>query len=108
MSRSKNIKRGKLLRRKKIEREQQMNLNVQLEKDKKKLQENAEKDGLIIMDRAELDSKEKVSSLLLEMIKPLLSEASDEEEAKTIIAMGIVAWNSGIIKENQGTRCSKK
>lgn len=33
------------------------------------------------------------------MIKPILSTAQDEEDAKGIVSMGVAAWNWGIIKQ---------
>lgn len=36
------------------------------------------------------------------MIKPILYTAKDEEDARGIVLMGVVAWNCGIIKEKQG------
>lgn len=102
MSRSDNIRRAKLLRLRKRERERQILLYDQLEKDKQILREKAAKDNVTIIDRSLLGRKEKISSVLLEMIKPDLIIAQSEEELRGIVSMGVLAWNSGIIKQNLG------
>jgi hypothetical protein len=102
MSKSKNIKRAKLLRKKKKEREKQALINGQLEKDKQILRNKATNNNVKIIDRKLLGKKEKISTVLLEMIKPVLYTAQDEEDARGIISMGIVAWNCGIIKQTMG------
>jgi hypothetical protein len=103
-SKTKNKKRAQMLRQKKREREQILALENQLERDKKRLRESAEKDGVKIIDRSVLGRKEKISTLLLDMIKPIIHEAYDEEDLKGIISMGVVAWNCGIIKTTTGDK----
>ncbi len=102
MSKSDNIKRAKLLRQKKKEREKQTLLNEQLLKDQQVLHDKAEKENMKIIDRSLLGRKEKISTVLLEMIRPVLFTARDEQEANGIVSMGIVAWNCGIIKQTMG------
>lgn len=102
MSKSDNIKRAKLLRQRKKEREKQVLLNDNLLKDQQLLREKAEKENVKIVDRSMLGRKEKISTVLLEMIKPVLFTAQDEEDARGIVSMGVVAWNSGIIKQTLG------
>jgi len=102
MSRAKNIKRAKMLRQRKKEREKQTLLNDNLLKDQQALREKVEKDNIKIVDRSLLGRKEKISTVLLEMIKPVLFTAQDEEDARGIVSMGVVAWNCGIIKKILG------
>jgi len=102
MAKSDNIKRTKLLHKRKKEREKQMQLNEQLERDKQILQDKAAKDNVEIIDSRLLGRKEKISTILLEMIKPILFTAEDEEDARGIVSMGVVAWNCGIIKQTMG------
>ena len=77
-------------------------MNDGLLRDEQLLREKAEKDNMKIVDRSLLGSKEKISTVLLEMIKPVLFTAQDEEDARGIVSMGIVAWNCGIIKQTLG------
>lgn len=102
MSKADNIKRAKLLRQQKKEREKQTLLNKQLQKDQQILREKAEKENMKIIDRSLLGRKEKISTVLLEMIKPVLFTARDEEDVKGIVSLGVVAWNCGIIKQTMG------
>lgn len=102
MSKSDNIKRAKLLRQRKMEREKQALINDNLLLDQQLLREKAEKDNVKIVDRSKLGRKEKISTVLLEMIKPNLFTAQDEEDARGIVSMGVVAWNCGIIKQTLG------
>lgn len=97
-----------MLRLKKKERDGLLRIEYQLEKDKQILKNVAEKDGMTIIDRAALGRKEKISTILLEMIKPLFYEAHDEQDVKGIVSMGVVAWNCGIIKETEGEAKLKK
>ncbi len=91
-----------MLRQKKKAREELLEMDSQIEKNKQLLKESAEKDGVKVIDRAALGSKEKISALLLEMVNPLFYEASDEEDVRGIVAMGVVAWNCGTIKATMG------
>jgi hypothetical protein len=102
MSKSQNIKRAKMLRQRKKEREKQPLSNENVLKDIEMLREKAKMNNAKIVNRALLGRNEKISSVLLEMIQPILYTAQDEEDAKGIVAMGVVAWNCGIIKKNIG------
>jgi hypothetical protein len=108
VSKSDNIKRAKLLRQRKRERDKGMKQTDQLEKDQKMLLGNAIELGYEIVDRSVLGRKEKISSLLLEMIYTLLIDAHDEEEVREIVSFGLVAWNCGIIKATLGDEELKK
>ncbi len=103
-SKTKNRKRAQKLRERKREKERLLTSETQLEKDKKLLIQSAEADGVKIVDRSILGKKEKISTLLLDMIKPVIHEAQDEEDLRGIISMGVVAWNCGIIKSTKGEK----
>jgi hypothetical protein len=102
MSKSDNIKRAKLLRQQKKERKKQLLENDLLLNDKQVLKERAGKNNSVVIDRSLLAGKEKISTILLEMIKPVLFTAQDEEDARGIISMGVAAWNCGILKQTIG------
>lgn len=108
MSKADNIKRAKILRQRKKEREKQTIMNGQLWKDQQVLREKAEKENMKVVDRSLFGRKEKISSILLEMIKPVLFTAQDEEDARGIVSMGVVAWNCGIIKQTMGDKKLKE
>ncbi len=44
----------------------------------------------------------KISAVVSEMIQPLMEEARTFKEAQNIVALGIMAWNLGVIKVNNG------
>jgi|GEM_PF-1467279 len=102
MSKNGNKKRAKLLCQRKKEREQQALSDNILQKNKQILCEKAEKKNIKIIDRSLLGTQEKISAVLIEMIKPILFVAKDEEDARGMVSMGVVAWNCGIIKQTLG------
>lgn len=102
MSKSDNVKRAKLLCKQKKAREKQVSLRDQLERDKQFLRDMATKDNVRVVDRDLQGGKEKISTKVLEMIKPILFTALDEEDARGIVSMGVIAWNCGIIKQTLG------
>jgi hypothetical protein len=102
MSKADNVKRAKLLRQRKKEREKQVLMNGHLEKDNQILRDKAANDNVKIINRELLGRKEKISTVLLEMVEPLLFTAYDEEDARGIVTLGVVAWNCGIIKQTMG------
>jgi len=102
MSKSDNIKRAKLLCKQKKAREKQVSYRDQLERDKQFLRDMATKDNVKVVERDLQGGKEKISTMVLEMIKPILFTAIDEEDARGIVAMGVIAWNCGIIKQTLG------
>jgi hypothetical protein len=104
VSRSDNIKRAKLLRKKKKEREKQNQYDDQFEKDQQELIQRANEEGNKVYNRSELGKKEKISTLVLEMIFPLLKTAYDEKDTRGIISLGVAAWNAGIIKSTLGEK----
>lgn len=101
MSKSKNIRRSKLLHKKKQDRERQLHMKDQLENDKRELLIRNESDQVKVIDR-DLNGTEKISILVSEMVKEVLDTAVDHEDAKGILTMGIVAWNCAIIKQLHG------
>lgn len=101
-SKTKNKNRAQNLREKKRKRNRLLASETQLEKDKKLLMESAKEDGFKIVERSALGRKEKISTLLLDLVKPLIYEAQDEEDLRGIISLGAVAWNCGIIKTTRG------
>ncbi len=107
-SKTKNRKRAQMLRQQKRERERLLTTGSQLEKDNQRLKDSAEKDGFKIINRAMLGRKEKISALILDMVKPLIYEAYDEEDLRGIITLGVVAWNCGIIKATKGNSALNK
>jgi hypothetical protein len=52
-----------------------------------------------VVDRAIFGAKEKISNLVLEMIFPLLKNAKDEKEIRSILSLGIAAWNGGVLEQ---------
>ena len=104
MSKADNIKRAKLLRKNKREREKQVTLNHQLENNKQKLIHNAHNEGSIVVDRAIFGAEEKISSLVLEMIFPYLKVAKDEKVVRSIVSLGIAAWNGGVLEQLGNTK----
>ena len=59
-------------------------------------------DDIVVIDRAMIGSKYKVSALVLEMVQPMLVDANDPEEMREILSMGVVAWNCGILRDIGG------
>ncbi|MEI6050654.1 MAG: hypothetical protein WCS03_17290 [Bacteroidota bacterium] len=104
MSKTDNIKRAKLLKQKKRGRETLLHQDDQLEKDQQKLKQAANKEGFKVIDRSVFGIKEKVSTLLLEMVYPLFYEARNEEDIRNMVILGVAAWNSGIIKATKGKK----
>lgn len=102
MSKTKNRKRARLLHQRKKERIKQASITEMIEKDRQMLIQNAEKFDVKVVDRSVAGNKEKISTVLLEMIKPMLATAKSNSEIKGMIFMGVLAWNCGIIKQNLG------
>jgi hypothetical protein len=100
MSRSKNLKRAKALHQKKVLNRKGIK-NSEHNSDQGALQE-VFTDKRIIIDRALIGSEYKVSSLVMEMVQPLLDDANDLEELRNILLLAIVAWNYGILRDQGG------
>jgi phage FluMu protein Com len=98
MATSKNIKRAKLLKQKKKNREN-VNTNSQIKDIPVFLNPESE---TIIIDRALTGRPEKISALILEMIAPVLQEMEDPDDLEGIISLGVVAWNCGILRTIDG------
>jgi hypothetical protein len=101
MSRSKNLKRAKALHQKKV-------LNRQGNKTTEKRfnpfapPKSDLSDVNLVIDREWIGGSYKVSRLVMDLVQPLLDEANDLEEVNTILSLGVLAWNSGIIRETSG------
>lgn len=52
--------------------------------------------------REKQSSGKKISSVVLDLLKPLLDEADSIKLERKIIQMGIIAWNLGVIKTYKG------
>jgi hypothetical protein len=87
-----------------MEREKLLISNDQLAKDQQKLMDAAKIQGINVVDRSVFGRKDKISTILLEMIYPIFYEAKDEEDVRGIVSMGVVAWNCGIIKATKGEK----
>jgi hypothetical protein len=101
MSRSKNLKRAKALHQKKVLNRKGIK-NSKHHSDQVALHEEDFTDKRIIIDRALICSEYKVSSLVMEMVQPLLDDANDLEELRNILLLAIVAWNYGILRDQGG------
>jgi hypothetical protein len=108
MSKSKNLKRARLLTKRKREREKSTFGLSQLGKDMQELQAKSNADGFITIEREKLGLEGKISEKVLEMVKPILSKAQNENEVRGALSMGIVAWNLGIVKQVSGEDEMKK
>lgn len=107
MSKSKNRKRSKMLRQRKKEREKeiisQTDNNIHgLDKIKKRLDKELNADVKFNYDNNAKDRK--ISDVVSEMIQPLMEEARTFDEEKTIIGLGVMAWNLGVVMQNKGER----
>lgn len=98
-SKSKNRKRNQILRQRKKERE------LLSQEDKpigyNKIQKRLKKFGKVEI-RNNQTIKKKISTVVSEMLEPLMEEARSFKEEKNIIGMGIMAWNLGVIKTYKG------
>ncbi|MEA1872948.1 MAG: hypothetical protein U9N51_00765 [Bacteroidota bacterium] len=50
----------------------------------------------------------KISDVVSEMIQPLMEEASTFKEEQNIVGLGVMAWNLGVIKKNNGEKEMRK
>ncbi len=98
-SKSKNKKRNQIVKQRKTERE------LLSQRDKpigmNKIQKRLKKFGNIEL-RNNQSNKRKISTVVSEMLQPLMEEAQSFNEERNIIGMGIIAWNLGVIKTYKG------
>jgi len=105
MGKAKNRKRAKMLRQRKKERENKKssmpdNNTHAFSKMKKRLDKKLNAD-VKLNNKNNLNGR-KISNVLSEMIKPLMKEARTFDEEQNIVGFGVVAWNLGVIKKNNG------
>ena len=98
-SKSKNRKRARIHKQRKKERE----LLSQGDKPigMNKIQKRLKMFGNIEL-RNKQSNKKKISTVVAEMLQPLMEEALSFNEERNIIGMGIIAWNLGVIKTYKG------
>jgi len=53
-------------------------------------------------------NRRKISDVVSEMIQPLLKEARNFKEEQNIVGLGVMAWNLGVIKKNNGEKEMRK
>jgi len=102
-SKSRNRKRSQMLRQRKKEREltEQEKESYGIPEKEKKLKVQL---GRNVQVKLKDTPGEKISDLVLQMIKTLLKEARSFNEEQNIVGMGIMAWNLGVIKAEKGEK----
>ena len=50
----------------------------------------------------------KISDVISEMIQPLMEKAKTFDEEQNIVGLGVMAWNLGVIKKNNGEKEMQK
>jgi len=98
-SKSKNKKRNQILKQRKKERELLSRGDKPIGMNK--IQKRLKKFGNIEL-RNNRSNKRKISTVVSEMLQPLMEEAQSFNEERNIIGMGIIAWNLGVIKTYKG------
>ncbi len=111
MGKVKNIKRAKMLRERKKERENEKlsspdNNTHELSKIKKRLDKELNAD--VKLNSKSNSNERKISDVVSEMIQPLMKEARTIKEEQNIIGIGVMAWNLGVIKKNNGEEAMQK
>jgi len=109
MGKTKNRKRAKILRQRKKERENKEFSkpdNSVVSKIKKRL--DKELNANVKFSYRKKTQGRKISDVVSKMIKPLLDEAETFEEKQNVIGLGVMAWNLGVIKVNNGEKELKK
>ena len=105
MGKAKNRKRNKMLRQRKKERENEEfskpdKSTYVLSKIKKRLDKELNVD--VKFNYKKNSNGRKISDVVSEMIQPLMEEARTFKEEQNIVGLGIMAWNLGVIKKNNG------
>lgn len=111
MGKAKNIKRAKMLRQRKKERENEKsfkhdNSTHVLSKIKKRLDKELNAD--VKFNYKNNSKGRKISDVVSEMIQPLMDEARTFKEEENIVGLGVMAWNLGVIKKNNGKKEMQK
>lgn len=105
MGKTKNRKRAKMLRQRKKERENEKfskpdNSTYALSKIKRRLDKEFNSD--VKFNYKKKTKGRKISDVVSEMIQPLMEEARTFKEEQHIVGLGVMAWNLGVIKINNG------
>ena len=98
-SKSRNRKRSQILKQRKKERELLSQEDKPIGYDI--IQKRVKKLGNFEI-RKHQSKKIKISTVVSEMLEPLMEEARSIKEERNIIGMGITAWNLGVIKTYKG------
>lgn len=110
MGKSKNRKRSKILHQRKKIKENEVKSkedNIHgLSQIKKRLDKELNVD--VKFNYKNNPKRRKISDVVSEMIQPLLEDARSFKEEKSIVGMGIMAWNLGVIKKNNGEKEMQK
>ena len=111
MGKAKNRKRSKMLRQRKKDREKEkasdLNNDIHgLSKIKKRLDKELNAD--VKFNYKNNSKGRKISDVVSEMIKPLMEEARTFKEEQNIVGLGVMAWNLGVIKKNNGEKEMQK
>ena len=111
MGKAKNIKRAKMLRQRKKERENEEyskpdNSTHALYKIKKRMDKELNSD--VKFNYKSNSNGRKISDVVSEMIQPLMEEARTFKEEQNIVGLGVMAWNLGVIKKNNGDKEMQK
>ncbi len=101
MSKAGRLKQEKKQRREKRKKRKEKEINI-LERDQKKLRKSAEEDGARLIDRSEFGDAGKISEMVGEMVEPLLENARNEDDIRTIFYLGMLAWNAAIMRAVKG------
>ena len=96
-SKSSTSKRHRLSNNRQVAREKESLNSMDQAESRKEMEKRLKRFGKIELKEIE-PSEIKISSVILEMLKPLLDQANSIKDEKQIIQMGIIAWNLGVIK----------
>ena len=102
-SKSRNIKRSRMLRQRKKARElgEKENEVHGLPQMEKRLKNRL---GIDVEVRNKNATGKKISNVVSQMIQPLMKGARSFKEEQNIIGLGIMAWNLGVVKAYKGEK----
>ncbi len=111
MGKAKNRKRSKILHQRKKQREdeiisQENNSAYGLSQIKNRLDKELNVD--VKFNYNNNPNGRKISDVISEMIQPLMEEAKTFDEEQNIVGLGVMAWNLGVIKKNNGEKEMRK
>ncbi|MBI9069896.1 MAG: hypothetical protein JEZ09_21570 [Salinivirgaceae bacterium] len=100
MGKTKNRKRAKMMRLRKKEREALQNTESPgINEIESRLNQQYEGKDIKLRNKS---PQIKISNVLLQMIAPLMKNAKSFTEEQSIVGLGVMAWNLGIIKAYKG------